>query len=287
MPFLALSDARLHYRCTGQGPTLMLVHGLGSSGADWAFQIDALAPHFRLVLPDLRGAGASDAPPGPYAIAQFASDLWALLDHLDVQQAHLLGFSLGGAVATEMALQRPAAVLRLMTINSLPSYRVDHWRKWLEVHAQRALVRTLGLRRTAALVARRLFPRDSQAPMRERVVQVLGAASQRAYLDTAQALIGWCALERAARTPLPPLLMLAAEFDYTALAEKREFARRLGAELRVVAGSRHGTAFDAIEATNACAVAFFRALPLPEADTLRVDPDERVPTQPPAGFEAA
>jgi 3-oxoadipate enol-lactonase len=286
MPHFALTDCRIHYRCAGRGSTLLLVHGLGSSGADWAFQVDALAPHFRLVMPDLRGSGLSDAPAGPYSIARFASDLWALLDHLGEPRTHLLGFSLGGAVATEMALQRPAAVERLMTINSLPSYRVDHWRKWLEVHAQRVLVRTLGLRRTAMLVARRLFPMPHQAAMRERVVQVLGGASKQAYLDSAQALVGWCAMARTSALRMP-LLMLAAELDYTPLEEKRGFARRLGAELAVIAGSRHGTAFDAIAATNACALAFFQGLPLPGADMLRIDAVDRVPTQAPVEFGTA
>ncbi len=271
----------LHYRQVGAGEDLLLIHGLGSSGADWAFQEAPLAAHFRLLMPDLRGCGRSAAG-GVASIAEHARDLWALLDHLGIARVHVLGHSLGGAVALEMALQRPHAVARLMTINSLLSYRVDSLRKWLEVNGQLALVRVLGLKRTAGLVARRLFPWPHQAAMRERVIKVIGDLPQRAYLDLARALAGWCALERIGDLRAP-MLMLAAEHDYTPLEEKRRFATLAGAELAVVAGSRHGTPFDAIEACNASALAWFRAMAVPTQ--LRMDDATTAPSAPPPGFE--
>ncbi len=283
MPYTLINDVRLYPRCVGAGEPLLLIHGLGSSGADWAFQEAPLAQHFRLVLPDLRGCGRSGSAGDGCSIAHYAADLWALLDALGLTRVHLLGYSLGGAVALEMALTRPASVQRLMTINSLPSYRVDTWRKWLEVNLQLALVRVLGLKRTAALVSRRLFPHAHQAAMRERVVKVLAGLPQAEYLQTARALAGWCALERLAVLQAP-MLMLAAEHDYTPLAEKRAYAVRIGAELAVVRGSRHGTPFDAIAACNATAIAFFRGESLPPAASLTMDTADSAPTAPPPGF---
>jgi pimeloyl-ACP methyl ester carboxylesterase len=70
----------------------------------------------------------------------------ALLDHLEVERPNIIGFSLGGAVALEMALQRPNSVPRLALINSLASYRIDHWRKWLEARVSSASVSLLGMR---------------------------------------------------------------------------------------------------------------------------------------------
>lgn len=286
MPLIAVGDIDLHYESHGEGEAVLLVHGLGSSGADWAFQIPALAPRWRVVAPDLRGAGQSAKPPGPYRIAQFADDLWRLLDALAVDRAHLVGFSLGGAVALEMALQQPARAQRLVTINSLPSYRVDHWRKWLEAHGQIAAVRLLGLPRTARGVAARLFPDPYQAPMRERVAEVVGSNPVEAYLASIRALIGWCALDRIDRLRAP-WLMLAAEHDYTPLAEKRDYAERLGARFAVVRGSRHGTPFDAIRATNACLEAFLADQPLPDAAALVSDGPEHAPRHAPSRAAAA
>jgi 3-oxoadipate enol-lactonase len=256
MPTLSINETTLFYECVGSGPPLLLIHGLGSSGDDWAFQREEFSRGHTLVLPDLRGSGRSAKPAGPYSIAQFAADLWGLLDALAIESADLLGFSLGGAVAIEMALMRPACVRRLVLCNALSNYRTDTWRKWFEAHAQVALVRAIGLRRTARLVARRLFPHDDQAPKRQRVVDVLGANERRAYLATIRALIGWSALDRL-HTLQAATLLIAAEHDYTPLADKRAEMRHFPqAQLVVIAGSRHGTPFDATERFNASVLDF-------------------------------
>jgi len=268
----------LHFRCYGDGPPLLLIHGLGSSGDDWAFQIGPLAQHCRLIVPDLRGCGASPVGHGEVSIRGFGADLWSLLDHLDIGQVALAGFSMGGAVALEMALQQGPRVARLVTINSLPSYRVDHWRKWLELNLQIAMVKTLGLPRTARMVARRLFPAPHQTAMRQRVIDVLGANRIEPYLRCARALAQWCAAEHVERLQ-PPHLMIAGELDYTGLDEKRTWARRMRAELAVVSGSRHGTPFDSIGATNACLLAFFGGQPVP--DDLAIDAVHAIPAGPP------
>jgi pimeloyl-ACP methyl ester carboxylesterase len=268
----------LRLRCYGAGPPLLLIHGLGSSGDDWAFQIGPLARHYQLLVPDLRGCGASPVGHGKLSIRGFAEDLWQTLDRIGVRQVSIAGFSMGGAVALEMALQQGPRVTRLVTINSLPSYRVDHWRKWLELNLQIALVKTLGLPRTARMVGRRLFPAPHQSAMRQRVIDVLGANRIEPYLRCARALAQWCAAEHVERL-LPPHLMIAGELDYTGLDEKRDWARRMRAELAVVAGSRHGTPFDSIGATNACLLAFLSGQPLPEG--LAVDAVHAVPAGPP------
>jgi pimeloyl-ACP methyl ester carboxylesterase len=279
MAIIDLGDLRLQVRGYGSGPPVLLVHGLGSSGDDWAFQIGPLAQRFRLIVPDLRGCGASEATPDGYSIARFADDLWRLLDRLAIQQPMLVGFSLGGAVALEMTLQRPHAVARLVTINSLPSYRVDHWRKALEFHVQVGMVRLFGLPRTARLVARRLFPRPHQAAMRARVEQVVGASSPAPYLRCARALADWCAADRLTGLTCP-ILMLAGEHDYTGVEEKRRWSASLRAQLRIVAGSRHGTPFDAIGACNRALLAFLDGAPVPEQ--LCVDSPAQTPSAAPA-----
>ena len=259
MPAREVNGASIYYECEGEGPALLLIHGLGSSGDDWAFQREEFARHFTLILPDLRGSGRSAKPPGPYSIAQFANDLWALLDALDVESADIVGFSLGGAVAQEMALMRPARVRNLVLCNALANYRTDTLRKWLEARMQVALVHVLGLRRTARLIANRLFPHEDQAPKRQRVIDVVGANPKAAYLSTIHALIGWSALERLHAIACP-VLVLAAEFDYTPLADKRaEAARFPQVEFVVVEGSRHGTPFDATDRFNACVLEFLAA----------------------------
>jgi 3-oxoadipate enol-lactonase len=259
MPVFAINDTELYCECVGRGPPLLLIHGLGSSGDDWAFQRDALAGAHTLIPPDLRGSGRSAKPAGRYSIAQFAADLWALVDVLGFDALDVLGISLGGAVALEMALLRPQRVRRLILCNALANYRTDTWRKWWEARLQVGLVRVLGLRRTATLIARRLFPHPDQAPKRQRVVDVVGSNRKAAYLATIRALIGWSALERLPALRAPTLIIAAAA-DYTPLADKRAELRHFPqAQLVVFEGSRHGTPFDAIERFNATVLEFLRA----------------------------
>jgi pimeloyl-ACP methyl ester carboxylesterase len=272
MPFVRIEGRRFHYLVRGAGAPTVLIHGLGSSGADWAFQVPALEPDFRLIVPDLPGCGLSAAPPHAYSVAHWASSVWQLLDELGIPQPNLVGFSMGGAVALEMALQRPDAVPRLALINSLASYRIDHWTKWCKARIDAGLVRLVGIRRTAALIAARLFPDPAQAAMRERAAIVIGSVPAKTYLDMAKALERWSCVARLGELRSRALL-IAAEYDYTPLAEKRALAARLGAHCVVVRESRHGTPFDAISVTNASlrALLLDRALP-PESEWRRDDP---------------
>lgn len=272
MPAARVRGTRIHYRVAGSGEPVVLIHGLGSSGDDWELQVRALAPRYRVIVPDLRGSGRSGKPRGPYRVQDFAADVWALLRRLGIERASLVGFSLGGAVALEMALRRPAAVDRLVLINALPHYS-DTWRKWFEARLTTGMVQLLGLARTARMVGSRMFPHPHQAVMRERVNVVLGAHPARPYLETVRALVGWHAVDRLHQLQCRTL-MIAAEHDYTPLQEKRDVARRLGAEFALIQGSRHGTPFDAVQACNACLLSFLAGKPVPPEPKLCLDPPE-------------
>jgi pimeloyl-ACP methyl ester carboxylesterase len=260
------NGSKLHYRIRGVGEPVLLIHGLGSSGADWALQVSALESGFRVIVPDLPGCGHSERRSGACAIESFADILWTLLDDLNEPRINIVGFSLGGAVALEMALQRPDAVPSLALINTLATYQVDDWRKWYEARVPAALVRLLGMRNMARLMAGRSFPEPWQQKMRDRAIAVVGAVPAASYLAMAAALERWSATERLDRLR-SRILMIAAEHDFTPLAEKRTLAARIGANLMVVRGSRHGTPFDSIALTNASLLAHLHDQPLPACST--------------------
>lgn len=250
----------LYYRVRGEGENLLLIHGLGSSGVDWEFQVRALERHFRVIVPDLPGSGDSPAFEGDFSIGDCADVLWTLMDHLQVSLSNICGFSLGGAVALEMALQRPHSVVRLALINTLLSYRIDHWRKWLEARVPAVVVRLMGMRFAARLAATRLFPMPWQRVFREHAAEVISAVASKVYLGMAKALEGWTAIDRLDRLRARTL-MIAAEHDFTPLAEKASMAKAAHAQIAIVHGSRHGTPFDSTKATNACLLAWFTDRP--------------------------
>jgi pimeloyl-ACP methyl ester carboxylesterase len=262
MPFFRDDKLTIHYLERGRGEPLLLIHGLGCSGADWAFQVAALEHRFRIIVPDLPGSGHSPPPRSEYTIGGFAAALWKLMDHLQIVRPNIVGFSLGGAVALEMATLRPACVPRLGLINSLATYLPRDLRKWLETYVAATLVRLLGMPRAACLMAARLFPEPWQIAMREHAARALGSVPANSYLGTGLALARWAILDRLDRLK-SRVLLIAAENDFTPLAEKRELAKRLRAELVVVRGSRHGTPFDSVEVTNASLLALLTDQPLP------------------------
>jgi 3-oxoadipate enol-lactonase len=95
-------------------PPLVLLNSLGSSLAMWEPQMDALAARFRVIRCDARGHGRSPVPPGPYAIADFGTDVIALLDRLGIARAHVAGLSLGGMTAMWLAINAPERIDRLV-----------------------------------------------------------------------------------------------------------------------------------------------------------------------------
>ena len=112
--FLHNSGANIFYSeyfpADPQAPTLILLHGNGEDHTYFVKQIPAFSPHFRLVLMDTRGQGQSTGGDGELNFSVFAADLLALMDHLQIAKAHLLGFSDGGNLALTFALAHPERV---------------------------------------------------------------------------------------------------------------------------------------------------------------------------------
>ena len=105
------ADGRsLHAEVTGEGPTLLLIQGLGYATWGWERQAPALAERFRVVAFDNRGAGRSDKPDEPYSIELLADDARAAIEQLGSAPASILGFSMGGYVALTLARRHPEAV---------------------------------------------------------------------------------------------------------------------------------------------------------------------------------
>ena len=104
----------------GSGPAVVLVHGLGYARWGWEPVIDALAERCEVVLLDNRGIGASDAPPGPYTVAEMAGDVLRVMDEAGLERAHVVGTSLGGMIAQELALSSPERVEKLVLVCATP-----------------------------------------------------------------------------------------------------------------------------------------------------------------------
>ena len=115
---ITLHGHRVWYRCGGSGPLLVFVHGITSSSASWEPVLPALAEHFTIVAPDLLGHGQSDKPAGDYSLGSHACLVRDLMLALGHEQGTLIGHSLGGGVAMQVAYQFPELVSRLVLVSS-------------------------------------------------------------------------------------------------------------------------------------------------------------------------
>src|SRR5260370_26864795 len=105
----------------GAAPPVILLHGFPETSFAWRFQIPALARHYRVIAPDLRGYGETDKPSKGYDKRTMANDVVALLETLGVERVALVGHDRGARVATRLAKDHPQPGARLLVIDNVPS----------------------------------------------------------------------------------------------------------------------------------------------------------------------
>lgn len=121
-----LGDVSYHYVEAGSGPVVVLLHGWPETWYAWRHVIDLLAPHFRVIAPDLRGLGDSSRPATGYDKASIARDIVRLLDHLGVDTFDLAGHDWGGVVAYALARDAPQRVRKFAVLDvSIPGDGAD------------------------------------------------------------------------------------------------------------------------------------------------------------------
>jgi pimeloyl-ACP methyl ester carboxylesterase len=121
MPKVRVGQVELFYEEDGRGEPIIWIHGLGLDHRVWGLQIPRFTPHFRCLTFDNRDAGQSDRSPSPYTIKSLADDAIGLMDALAIDKAHIVGLSMGGAIAQELAIAYPVRVKRLVLVATYTS----------------------------------------------------------------------------------------------------------------------------------------------------------------------
>jgi 3-oxoadipate enol-lactonase len=255
-----IQDIDVHFETQGTGEPLLLIHGLGSSTEDWEPQIADFAAHFRVITYDVRGHGRTDKPRARYSIRQFADDAAALLQHLDAAPAHILGISMGGMIALQLAVDHPKMVKSLTIVNSGPELVLRTWKQRIAIYSRFAIVRLMGMRKMGEMLATRLLPGPAHAAARDTFVERWARNDPDAYLRALRALIGWSVTPRLGSIRVPTLI-LAADQDYTPVPFKEEYTAKIpGARLVVVPDSRHMLPVERPAEFNRAGLDFLRGL---------------------------
>lgn len=246
MPYVRSTDGvRLHYRESGRrsGPPVLLIQGLGADKHLWDLQRIALAPWYRTIAFDNRGAGRSDKPYGAYSMEQMADDAAAVLDHAGVESAHVVGASMGGVVTQIMALRHPDRV-RSLTL-ACTACRHHPWRK--ELLAEWAdTAQTSGMGAMTSTAARWVIgPRSFR-----RLAPAIGWMGPLALSRPAHAFAGQVAgilsiddqlADRLGEIEAPTLVLVGNQDILTPRGDSEEIADSIPtAELVVISGAAHG-----------------------------------------------
>jgi pimeloyl-ACP methyl ester carboxylesterase len=239
MSMITLNGLDVYYETRGRGDPVLLVHGLGSSTEDWEPQVDALAREFMVVAYDVRGHGRTAKPAGTYTVAQFADDASALIRSLRLAPVHVVGLSMGGMIAFQLAADHPELVRSLVIVNSGPEMVLRTFKERLGIAQRRLIVRLMGMRKMGEVLADKLLPGAEHAARRGVFADRWARNDKRAYLRALSALVGWSVTAK-----LPgisqPVLVVAADQDYTPVAWKEWYTALMpNARLAVIPASRH------------------------------------------------
>jgi pimeloyl-ACP methyl ester carboxylesterase len=265
-----VKGVQLRYYVGGDGPPLVLVHGLGGAAANWALLAPALARGRRVLVPDLPGHGGSSPLPAAPTLNPFADAVFTLAEREAMTPAPVIGHSMGGVVALRLALRRPDAVLGVVLaapagISSTarraeltfaivsamrPARLVAPWRG--------AIVRSRLLR---AAIFGPWEVSDTAAFSPVAVEAFLSGPAIHSDVDTA----GWALLRDDPRTDLdriacPRLVLSGARDQLVPVEDGIEYARRLRAPLRVVPDCGHLVIGERPDACADAILSFLEAL---------------------------
>lgn len=241
MPKIQSNGINLYYEIHGEGQPLLFIHGLGSSTRDWEFQVQEFSKLYKVITFDLRGHGQSDKPMGPYKMSMFAADTVGLLKALGIENPHIVGLSLGGGVAFQMAVDASLPIKSLVIVNSTPELLIRTLKDRLMVWQRIAIVNLLGMRKMGEVLSKRLFIKPEQEGIRQIFADRWAENDQRAYLNSMRALVGWSVSARIGSISCPTLI-ISADQDYSPISAKEAYTAQIpGAQLAVIADSRHAT----------------------------------------------
>ncbi|HEU4366866.1 MAG TPA: alpha/beta fold hydrolase [Methylomirabilota bacterium] len=261
MPKVKVKGVGLHYVEVGSGEPLLLIMGFGGDHLAWGFQVGAFSERCRVISFDNRGAGQSDVPDVPYTTRMMADDAVGLLDALGIDRAHILGVSMGGMIAQEVALNHPGRVrsVQLHCTYARPDrYMLALMEAWRAVRAKATPEEWM---RTVALWLFSPLTFQERPELIETIIQTALTSphpfSLTGFLRQGDAVRSHDALDRLPKLTRPALVSVAADDTLVPPRFAREVAAAIpGAELRVIDGAGHCYFWETPDVFNAMCLDF-------------------------------
>ena len=228
----------LYFTDRGSGPPLLLVHGLMVTGEMFEPLLDQFATRHRVIVPDLRGHGRSRALPPPYTVRQLAADLSRLLDHLGIESTAVLGYSQGGAIVQQLALDHPEQCSRLVLACTY-AFNMATPRERLEGHVVPAVVRALGPRRFAKLAVS-LGAKELAQERADWLAGLMADQDRRLMVSAWKETMSFDSRKRLAEIACPTLVVAGSKDQAVPMHHAEMLHDAItGSQLVVVDGARH------------------------------------------------
>jgi len=223
----------------GSGAPLLLVHGLGVSGAVFQPLLPALSARYRVIIPDLRGHGQSRRLPGPDSVERMAADIENLLDLLGISSCSMLGYATGGAVVQQVARAYPERVRSIALVCSYARSAAT-LREQIQSRLRPELFRLLGAAGVGRLAAHTGCPRGVPADTFAFVCDAMAANDGRRIAPVARSLQGFDSRPWLHEIACPALVVGGTADPTTPAQHARELAAALpNAELHMIPGAGH------------------------------------------------
>ena len=263
MSFIRVDDIQLAYEDAGLGLPVVLLHGYPFNRSLWMEQVSALSNSYRVVTPDLRGLGESDATPGAATMNRMAQDVAALLDQLEISQAVIGGLSMGGYVALAFYKQFPSRVRALVLADTRPQADTEEGKRTRFQQAEKALAE--GMAGIADSMLPKLLTPETVSKHPEMVKRVRDMMLKTKPEGAAGALLGMA--EREDQTPLlaritcPTLILVGREDPITPVQDSEKMHREIaGSRLVVIDNASHVSNLERTEQFNDELVRFLNLL---------------------------
>jgi 3-oxoadipate enol-lactonase len=239
MPYAENDGARLYWTEKGSGPPVLLIMGLSFTHEMWHRTLPALAG-YRAILFDNRGMGRSSVPHGPYSIRQMARDAHAVLSAAGVSSAHIIGASMGGMIAQELALLHPQRVRSLLL--ACTSYS-GLFARWPDVRCGRWLVGSKATREEQERsLANLLYAASTPMSRIHEDIRIRCACtwSRKGFLNQFAGILLWNSYPRLPRIIVPTMVIHGDQDHLIPLQNGKIVAKRIpGARFQLVRNAGH------------------------------------------------
>ena len=255
---------RLVYDVAGSGQTLIFLHGIGGNRRNWTRQLDDLGDVCRAVAWDARGYGDSEDYVGPLVFSDFAADLLRLLDHLQIERAHLCGLSMGGRIVLDFYARYPQRVTSLILADTFPGFDASFTEEGRERFVRDRRQPLLDGKQPADIapaIARSLVSSGASEAVVQELIDSIAMLHKESYIKTIEAMTLYQPVADLGAITVPVQIIVGAEDTLTPPAVSRKMAAAIPqARLMVLEKIGHLSNIEAPLAFNACVREFLALL---------------------------